>query len=194
VERLLDRVEGEHPELRIVRLRPALIFQRRAAREITRYFVARRFPAGIIPPRAELLIDAISPMRFQVVHAVDVARAVCAAVADDEARGAYNLATEPVLGRERPVVAAGVRGIVSAAWHGHLIPTDPGWIDLARSAPLMSTARARDELGWSPTRDARSTLGELLGGMRRRATGPTPVLASDEDGGAVQPDGTSAAS
>src|ERR1700733_8540007 len=38
VEHLLDRLESEHPELRVVRMRPGLIFKARAATEIRRLF------------------------------------------------------------------------------------------------------------------------------------------------------------
>src|SRR3954453_9740341 len=38
VERVLDGVESRHPEMRVVRIRPALVFKREAASEIRRYF------------------------------------------------------------------------------------------------------------------------------------------------------------
>lgn len=44
VERLLDRFEQEHPQVRVVRMRPGRIFQREAAMEIRRLF------AGPLPP------------------------------------------------------------------------------------------------------------------------------------------------
>ena len=43
VERLLDAFERDHPDVRVVRLRPGLIFQRGAASEIRRLF------AGPVP-------------------------------------------------------------------------------------------------------------------------------------------------
>ena len=45
VERLLDRFERETPSVRVVRLRPALIFKREAASGIRRLFAARSFQA-----------------------------------------------------------------------------------------------------------------------------------------------------
>jgi UDP-glucose 4-epimerase len=40
----------------------------------------------------------------------------------------------------------------------------------------MDTARAREELGWQPTVDARDALGEVLDAMGRGEGGPTPPL------------------
>src|SRR5947209_10561065 len=45
-ERLLDRLEREHPHMRVVRLRPGLIFKAEAATELR-----RRFAGPVLPPR-----------------------------------------------------------------------------------------------------------------------------------------------
>ena len=50
------------------------------------------------------------------------------------------------------------------------------------AVPLMDTTRAREALGWQPTRDAGDTLLELLDGMRTEAGAPTPTLAPGGDG------------
>jgi hypothetical protein len=55
-------------------------------------------------------------------------------------------------------------------------PTPAGWVDLALAVPLMSTARARRELGWQPQQSASDALLELLGGMRDSAGERTPPL------------------
>jgi hypothetical protein len=57
-----------------------------------------------------------------------------------------------------------------------VVPVDPGWIRLAASVPLLSTARASTELGWQPTRPASRVLEELLGGLRDDAHFDTPPL------------------
>src|SRR5207248_5135284 len=44
VERILDRFEEEHPDIRAVRLRPGLIFKREAASEIRRLFAGPFVP------------------------------------------------------------------------------------------------------------------------------------------------------
>jgi hypothetical protein len=43
-------------------------------------------------------------------------------------------------------------------------------------APLMSTVRIREELGWVPQHDALSALEELLDGLRSGDGFPTPPL------------------
>ena len=50
VERLLDVFEAEHPEVRVVRLRPGLIFKRDAASEIRRYFAGPLLPNALVRP------------------------------------------------------------------------------------------------------------------------------------------------
>jgi UDP-glucose 4-epimerase len=46
----------------------------------------------------------------------------------------------------------------------------------------MDTRRAREELGWTPTRSSTSALLELLAGMRGSAGGPTPPLDAQAGG------------
>jgi nucleoside-diphosphate-sugar epimerase len=42
---------------------------------------------------------------------------------------------------------------------------DPGWLDIATTVPVMSTERARRELGWAPTIDARQALRQAVEGL-----------------------------
>ena len=49
VERRLDSIERDHPKIRVVRLRPALIFKREAATGIRRLFVGP-FPRHCYEP------------------------------------------------------------------------------------------------------------------------------------------------
>ena len=69
-----------------------------------------------------------------------------------------------------------LRAVTSATWRLRLQPTPPGWLDLALQVPLMSTERARRELGWEPTRGADEALLELLDGLRRGQGISTPPL------------------
>ncbi len=184
-EAVLDDVEREFPELRVVRLRPGLIFQRSAATEIRRLFAGPFLPGALADPQLIPVIPDIPRLCFQAVHADDVARAYRAAVLRD-VRGAFNIAAEPVLdvpelGRllgARPVSVPRrvVRGLAAAAYRARLTPTEPGWLDLALDTPLMSTERARSELGWTAERSAGETLLELLAGLRAGAGGATPPL------------------
>lgn len=188
VEATLDRVEAQHPELRAVRLRPGLIFQHDAGSEIIRYFLGRWVPAALLRPGAIPVLPFPKGVALQVVHVEDVAEAYHAALVTDNARGAYNVAGEPVLdgpdlaralgARPLPVPAALVRALADLTWRLHLQPTHPGWLDLGMSVPLMSTDRVRRDLGWSPRWQADDALRDLLAGMHERADGGTPVLAA----------------
>jgi nucleoside-diphosphate-sugar epimerase len=191
VERLLDAFERERPEVRVVRLRPGLIFQRGAASEIRRLFAGPFLPSRFVAPRWIPLVPRHPRLRFQAVHADDVADAYRRAIVGD-ARGAFNVAAEPVLDGEAlgrllgarpvPVPSPVLRAGAAAAFHLRLTPTPPGWVDMALDVPLMDTKRARDVLGWEARRDAGSALLELLEGIRTSAGSPTPTLAPGGDG------------
>src|SRR5215212_2125998 len=100
-ERLLDRFEREHPEVRSVRLRPGLIFKAEAASEIRRYFVGPFLPSPLVRPGLIPIVPDVERLRFQAVHSLDVGEAYRLAAVDDRARGAYNVAADPVLDPER---------------------------------------------------------------------------------------------
>src|SRR5437764_11773689 len=67
VERLLDRFEREHPDVRTVRLRPGLIFKREAASEIRRYFAGPFVPNPLV--RREL-VPLVPEVEGRLVEAV----------------------------------------------------------------------------------------------------------------------------
>jgi len=75
-----------------------------------------------------------------------------------------------------------VRGLADLSWKLRLQPTPAGWLDMARNVPLMSSARAREELGWEPRHSAVDALEELLAGMREGDGGATPPLEPDSAG------------
>jgi UDP-glucose 4-epimerase len=185
VERLLDTFEREHPATRVVRLRPGLIFQRGAASEIRRLFAGPFLPSRLVAPKWIPAVPRHPRLRFQVVHADDVADAYRRAIVGD-ARGPFNIAADPILDGDalgrlldaRPisVPAAVLRGGAAAAFHLRLTPTPPGWVDMALDVPLMDTTRAREVLGWQPQREGGSALLELLEGIRTSAGSPTPTL------------------
>jgi UDP-glucose 4-epimerase len=190
-ESMLDAFEEENPEIRVVRLRPGLIFQSAAASEIRRFFLGPFFPGKLLRPGLIPIVPDVARLCFQAVHAADVAEAYRLALTR-EVSGAFNIAAEPVIGAAeladlfgaRPVsIGAGLlRGAADATWRARLQPADPGWIDLALGAPLMSTERARSELGFSPSRSSVEALAELLEGLRRGEGGPTPPLRADAGG------------
>jgi nucleoside-diphosphate-sugar epimerase len=192
VELLLDRFERENPQVRCVRLRPGLIFKSQSASEQRRYFAGPLVPTFLMHPRLIPIVPDTPRLRFQAVHADDVASAYCLAVVGDDARGAYNVAAAPALDPDRlaellgarkiPVPAQVLRTAAAATWRLRLQPSPEGWIDMALGVPVMDTTRIRADLGWSPRRTAGEALLELLHGMRKQDGVDTPPLKSGGSG------------
>jgi nucleoside-diphosphate-sugar epimerase len=188
VERMLD---GFDSQMRVVRMRPALVFKREAAAEIRRLFAGPFLPSPLLRRRLIPVVPKSGRLRFQAVHSLDVGEAFRLAV-HAPVRGAFNLAADPVLdgdelgqalgARPVPVHPGLLRSAADLAWRLRLQPSPPGWVDLALGVPIMSTARARDELGWSPRYSSRAALLELLDGLRDDAGAGTPRLAPDAGG------------
>ena len=186
VERSLDRFEQRHPDVRVVRLRPALIMKRGAAEEVRRLFFGPFLPNRIVRPGTVPVVPHIPGAVVQVVHSLDVGDAYRRAVVQGAARGAYNVAAEPELDGRRLAAALGVRAVTVPAglarllaglsWAARLQPTSPDWLDLALGAPLLDTSRAREELGWSPQHTGEQVALELLEGIADGASQPTPPL------------------
>ncbi len=204
-ESVLD--EAEAAGLAVARVRPALVFDADAGAEITRLFLGALVPAALLRPGALPLLPVPAGLRLQVVHGADLADAYRRIILR-RATGAFNIAGEPVLrgrdlaeamahGRMVELPAAALRPMVSLAWRGHAVAADPGWLDMAMGAPVMDTARAREELGWRPLHGAKETLREVLSAMADGSgTGSAPMRPRrnwPEDQappGAVTPDGT----
>jgi UDP-glucose 4-epimerase len=191
VERLLDRFEDDHPATRVVRLRPGLIFKREAASGIRRLFAGPLLPSRLVQRRLIPVVPAHPRLVLQAVHSHDVGQAYRLALMREEARGAFNIAAEPVLdpkelGRAldaRPVRVPGalLRGGAALSYRLRLQPSEPGWVDMGLGVPLMDVSRARSELGWSAQRSASDALLDLIDGIREGAGLDTPPL---EPGGA----------
>jgi UDP-glucose 4-epimerase len=191
-ERMLDAFEQAHPELRVVRLRPALIFKREAASGVRRLFAGPLLPSPLVRPGLLPILPLPAGLRVQGVHGEDVAEAYRLAVTDERARGAYNVAADPVLDADtlgraldaRPIAlpVRAVRAAASLSWRARLQPTSPGWLDLGMAVPILDAGRIRRELGWEPTHRADEALLELLAGLRDRAGAPTPPLESGRGG------------
>ncbi len=191
VERRLDCFEQEWPEVRVVRLRPGLIFKREAASGVRRLFAGPFLVNPLLRPSLILVVPKIPGLRFQAVHSYDIGEAYRLAVTSD-VRGAFNIAAEPVLdagelgkilgARPVPVPAGLARLLTAATWRLHLQPTPPGWLDLALGVPILDTTRAREELGWRPSWSAGEALRDLLEGLSKGEGENTPPLAPGTGG------------
>jgi UDP-glucose 4-epimerase len=193
VERLLDRLSEEHPLLRIVRLRPGLIFKRQAATEIRRLFLGPLLPSALMRASLVPVFPDIPRLRFQAVHSDDIGEAYRAAVVSDCA-GPFNIAAEPTLGPPElaamlqarlitlPRAGGVLRAGAAAAYRLRLQPAEPGWVDMGLGVPLMSTDRARRELAWQPRRSAIEAIAELAAGLRENADDDTAPLARSTTG------------
>ena len=184
LERRLDRFEAEH-DVRTVRLRPGLIMKRESAEQVRRLFAGPFFPNPVARPGRLPFVPHVPGAVAQLVHSLDVGEAYRLAATRD-VRGAFNVAAEPEVDGKRVARAIGARSLTiaprlarslaAATWHARLHPTSPDWLDLALGAPLLDCTRAREELGWAPTRDGIETIRELLVGLADGAGGPTPPL------------------
>jgi UDP-glucose 4-epimerase len=195
VERQLDRFEADNPEMQVVRLRPALIFKDEAATEIRRLFIGPFLPNFLLRRGLLPALPRIEGLRFQAVHSEDVGQAYLRAVLANIG-GTFNIAAEPPLSPEEmaerigvrsfPVPARVVRRLADLSWRMRLQPTPPGWLDMALNVPLMSSDRARSELGWQPRHSGVEALEALLEGMREGHGDRTPPLEEDDIGARVE--------
>jgi UDP-glucose 4-epimerase len=195
LERVLDTVEQAHPEMRVVRLRPGFVFKRESAGEQRRLFAGPLLPNRLVRPGLVPVVPDLPGLRFQAVHAADVAEAYRLA-ALRPVRGAFNVAADPVVDahlladclRARVVrmPSGPLRAALSAAWHLHLVPTSPHLFDAVLRLPIMDVSRARTELGWSPRHSSREAIEELLRGLRQGAGLPTPPLLPKLSGGRMR--------
>jgi UDP-glucose 4-epimerase len=191
VERVLDQFETEHPDVRVVRLRPGLIFKRAAATEIRRLFIGPLLPGSVLRSQLAPVVPAVRGLRFQAVHSDDVGQAYRAAALSDVG-GPFNIAADPVIdpdvlaemlhARPIPVAPRVLRAGAAATFALHAQPAEPGWVDMALQVPLMDTARARRELGWSPAVSSTDALRELVAGLRDGAEDETAPLARATSG------------
>ena len=184
-EDLLDGSEKRAPEMRVVRLRPALIFKAEAASEIRRLFAGPFLPGFLVRKSLVPLLPRVPRLRFQAVDSRDIGQAYRQAVVRDVS-GAFNIAAEPEIGidelcelfgaRSFPLPAGALRAAADLSWKLRLQPSPPGWVDLALGVPMMDTTRARTELGWEPRVTSLEALDELLEGMRGAKGAETPPL------------------
>jgi nucleoside-diphosphate-sugar epimerase len=130
-----------------------------------------------LPGALRALLDSVPILKpvipdpgvpFQLVHTDDVASALRAAVVGRGAPGTYNLAgpgevTMSDLARELgwhsvPVPELAVDAAAQVVARLPFLPDEASWIEAVRTPVLMSSAKARRELGWRPRHSAADTL------------------------------------
>ncbi|MGK5113883.1 MULTISPECIES: NAD-dependent epimerase/dehydratase family protein [unclassified Geodermatophilus] len=169
-------------------VRPTLVLQPEASSEIGRYFLgpllfgaARLLPGSV----AKVLPLPLPSVYVSFIHADDVADAL-GRILDRRAPGPFNLAAEPTmdanaiataLGTVRvPVPAVVLRTALAAAFHAHLVPTEPGWLDIGTQAPALDTTRARRLLDWAPFHAGDDVLRQFVAALGRGEGAPGPLL------------------
>jgi nucleoside-diphosphate-sugar epimerase len=113
---------------------------------------------------------------FQLVHHDDVATAMRAGVLGRGHPGVYNLAgagelSVKVLAEELgwysiPVPELAVDAVAETIGRLGFLPAQAQWVAAFREPVIMSTAKARRELGWRPRHDALETLRETITATR----------------------------
>jgi UDP-glucose 4-epimerase len=191
VERRLDRFEREHPDVRVVRFRPALTFKRESAAEQRRLFAGPLTPASLLRPGLIPVLPEIPGLRFQAVHSYDVGDAYRLAVVR-EVRGAFNITADPPLdlaaiarllrARTFHLSVPAARALAALAWRLRLTPIPATWLEMGLAVPLMDGTRARAELGWTPRYSAEQAIAAALDGMRENAGLETPPLSPRTSG------------
>jgi UDP-glucose 4-epimerase len=143
---------------------------------------------GVLAPFQRLLqsLPVVAPVLpdpgvpFQLVHHDDVAAAVRAAALGRGSPGVYNLAAEETLTtsdiaealgwRSLPVPSLAIDAATSVLTTAPLMPARAGWINAFSVPVVMDTARAREQLGWTPEHGTRATLEETVEAARAAGT------------------------
>ena len=185
LERYLDAYELRHPEIRLVRLRTCFIFKRSSASEQRRIFAGPLVPRALLRPGRLPVLPLPAGLRFQAMHGDDAGQAYRLALLSD-ARGAYNVATDPVIDAEAlgkllearalPVPKQAFSAAMAGAWRLRLIPSDESLLKMFLSLPTLDSSRIRAELGWQPRYSGADALREVMEAMADGAGGPTPPL------------------
>src|SRR3954447_19860622 len=183
-QRGVREVVGRHPGTTLTVVRPTLVLQPEAASEIGRYFLGPLLfsAARLLPgPVARLLPLPLPGVRVSFVHADDVADAL-ERMLDRRAPGPFNLAAEPLMNAEDvaralgtvrlPVPAFLLRTGLSAAFAAHLVPTEPGWLDIGVDAPALDSSRARRLLDWAPFHRGDEVLAQFAAALGRGEGAP----------------------
>lgn len=185
LERYLDAYELRYPQIRVVRMRTSFVFKRSSASEQRRIFAGPLVPRALLRPGRLPVIPLPPGLRFQALHGDDAGEAYRLVLLSD-ARGAYNVAADPVIDGEAlgkllearavKVPKQAVSAAMAGAWRLRLIPSDESLFKLFLSLPTLDASRIRTELGWQPQHSGTDALREVMEAMAEGEGGPTPPL------------------
>ncbi len=150
VEALLDRFEVEHPAIAISRLRPAIL-------------IGHDMEHALGDALRRGRIFALDTAPLPIVWDEDVAEAAALALAKPS-RGAFNLAADEALSPGDLAARGGLRALraprsvaraaaATSPWLSKLgigRAVDPAWLDTGGVSMVISSERAKRELGWRP--------------------------------------------
>jgi nucleoside-diphosphate-sugar epimerase len=187
-ERVVREIAARHRDVTLTVVRPTLVLQPDAGSEIGRYFLgpllfgaARLLPGAV----AKLLPLPLPAVSVAFVHADDVADAIVR-ILGRRAAGPFNLAAEPLMNaaaiaralgtRRVPVPAVALRTALQTAFAAHLVPTEPGWLDIAVGAPALDATRAHRLLDWTPEHRGDEVLARFVAALGRGEGGEGPLL------------------
>lgn len=174
VERLLAEEAKGHSQTELYVVRPSIV--------VGPHTVGAKLPgplaslAQLVTGRLRRLpvpIPALVPdLPLQLVHELDVGRALLQCVVGAGPPGVYNIAADDVLSlrdvaRELgvvplPVPAAPVRAAARLAAELPLLPPAARWVEAAGHPAVMDTTRAKTDLDWTPRFSARDALRAAL--------------------------------
>ncbi len=184
LEDMLLNLSRAHPKTDVYVFRPCIVAGPTALELIEKIPLVKtgaRIPQSIrkvvgkLPLLRPVLPDPGIP--FQLVHEDDVAQALVLGTLGRGTPGTYNLAAEGEMSISDLARALGwysiplpdialdaTARIVSRL---PLMPAETAWVDALRVPVLVSTDKARKELGWEPVNDAFDTLSQTVHAARQ---------------------------
>lgn len=77
------------------------------------------------------------------------------------------------------VPATPVSALLGVAWHLRALPVPGSLLDALLASPVLSSERARTELGWQPRHSGPAALETVLSGIPERGGSTMPPLHRD---------------
>jgi nucleoside-diphosphate-sugar epimerase len=166
VEKFLDKLEQQHPDMNIVRLRPHIFLG-----ENINNFFQNSF-------QKERIYSFFPKNLTQYVWAEDVAQAFYLALKKDLA-GAFNLGADNPLSSEviaerlnKKIINVPYRPalfFMNIFYRLRIIPeADPGWLRIAKYPIIVDSSKAKKILEWKPKYDTFGTIQAFLETMKRK--------------------------